>query len=305
MSKYRIELTTPRKRYAAAGRCAYCKRRHSKLTDEHIIPFSLAGNSLVFAESSCLRCQKKTHLFETIYLQEVWRPFRSRIGAPTRGKDKNDGFSLKRMKVTSFDTAANSITYEKVSADKVAAEEYPFYYFAYKFLPPAVLSARGAEDDLCESFLLINDEEFRKHCPTDKDGFRIAPGRPEAFCAMLAKIAHSYAIAELGFEAFNPRVAWFIRGADARILYWLGSDQIIPPPSEALHEIGLRKETFNGIDYAVVSLRLFCPFGTPRYDIVVGELEPGHKESSLLQKPLHAIHVKTAIPFPHLVPVVT
>jgi len=44
----------------------------------------------------------------------------------------------------------------------------------------------------------INEEEFRKYAPGDKDGFRIAPMNPDAYARMLAKIAHAYAVAELG-----------------------------------------------------------------------------------------------------------
>ena len=69
--------------------------------------------------------------------------------------------------------------------------------------------------------------EFRKFAAHDKEGFRLAPGKPEAVCRMLAKIAHSYAEAEFGRTLFKPLLTEYIRGTPTDRLQWIGGcDQI-------------------------------------------------------------------------------
>ena len=129
----------------------------------------------------------------------------------------------------------------------------------------------------------INEDEFRKFAPNDGDGFRIAPMNPDAYSRMLAKIAHSYAIAELGEAAFNPVLRNFIRGQPMQALQWIGGDTESPH----LHSIQWSAQTANGHHYLIVSLRLFSFMGSPQYHIVVGELSCPLDKLPFLQQPLN------------------
>jgi hypothetical protein len=133
----------------------------------------------------------------------------------------------------------------------------------------------------------INEDEFRKFAPNDGDGFRIAPMNPDAYSRMLAKIAHSYAIAELGEAAFNPVLRNFIRGQPMQALQWIGDDTESPPPVPHLHSIQWSAQTANGHHYLIVSLRLFSFMGSPQYHIVVGELSCPLDKLPFLQQPLN------------------
>jgi hypothetical protein len=237
-------------------------------------------------------------------LKWMWLPFRTRIGAPSRGKEPRDEFLLRSIKVQKFKTDG-TIDYEKAGITALAASEYPLFYMAYKFYPPAILIGRAVADDDYDGFCLINQVEVRKYIPSDKTGFRLAPGTWQAFCALLAKIAHAYAVAELGMKAFRPALTGFIRGANLRIFEWIGGQIEVPPKTNSLHEIGLRMEVANGRHYAVVGLRLFSCLGAPQYDIVVGELQPSFDQFALLQKPLYTIDIKAPIPTGELVPLIT
>lgn len=54
-------------RRPSAGICIYCFDATSDLTDEHVIPFALAANTLVLEKSCCVKCQ---HIIQP-YEQEV------------------------------------------------------------------------------------------------------------------------------------------------------------------------------------------------------------------------------------------
>jgi len=202
----------------------------------------------------------------------MWWPFRTHIGAPTRGKERPDEFLLRKIRIKSI-SDESVISYDQAGEHPVAPTDYPIFFYTEKFRPPGLLSGRPPEDDLnYEGFCLIDEASWRKFAPQDKDGFRLGPGAPEALCRMLAKIGHSYAVAELGFEVFQPCLTPFIRGVHINCLQWIGCDEQIPPTSVSLHEIGLETSLVRGRGALIVSLRLFACLGTPVYRMIVGEL---------------------------------
>lgn len=94
---------------------------------------------------------------------------------------------------------------------------------------------------------------------------------PKHFCALMAKIAYSYAVAQCGLDGFIPIVqglcllkdndpAWRYVGREWTTLMW---------PSEmdaAMHKLKLRRES----GFVIVTVQLFAPFGFPPYAVVVG-----------------------------------
>ena len=94
----------------------------------------------------------------------------------------------------------------------------------------------------------------------------------------LAKTAHSYAMAELGVDAFAPFLESIvleddfdkIRGECGK--YVGGAENASPYPTSNLHEIGIGGRLVRGRFLVVVTVRLFSNvLGTPTYDVVVGE----------------------------------
>lgn len=167
-----------------------------------------------------------------------------------------------------------TIQYEKIGVTDLPASEFPLSYMAFKFPPPAVLVQRDPTADVSYEIIgKLSKGEFKRYAPEDKDGFWVAPMNPVAFIKLLAKVAHSYAIAEIGRGTFRPILAPFVRGLPLRALEWIGSEPTDRPATPTLHEISLEIFNSGGQDYVVVNLRLFSFLGTPRYQIVVGELE--------------------------------
>jgi hypothetical protein len=288
-----IEITTRPKWYPRVGHCIYCGDGSKKLSDEHIIPFGLAGNSLVLRKASCSVCAGATKKAETACLRHMWWPFRFRIGVPSRGKEIPQSFLVRRIKATK--NQAGEFDFEFTTTEEVAPNEFPLAYCSLRLPPPAVLVDRDVTAQVnYEAWARVSPEEFKKHAPNDKDGIAIALVEPDAFVRMLAKIAHSYAVAELGEAAFSPVLCDFIRGKPMRALQWIGGELRDPPATSSFHDIRWRIQTVNVTHYVVVDLRLFCFMASPLYRIVVGRLISPFDELPFIEQPPYTIDIVTA-----------
>lgn len=299
-----IEIVTPPKRYDSVGRCIYCFCGTKKLTNEHIIAHGLAGDSLVLPKSSCIECAEKTRDWETACLRHLWWPFRTRIGAPTSGKQDPKSFTIRQMHVAALHEDRSIASYERRGEISVDPMEFPLMFITYKFPPPGVLVGRPSHEVVnYEVAACVNREEFKKFSPGDKDGMYIAPLNPNAYARMLAKIAHAYAVAELGESAFKPVLRRFIRGKQkGPSSYWVGGELNLPAAEPHLHDIRWRVTPSNVGVLVIVELRLFAFFGGPRYHVVVGTLTRPLNQLPFTEQPLYTIDMKTAVPVGEFVP---
>ena len=87
------------------------------------------------------------------------------------------------------------------------------------------------------------------------------------FGRVLAKIAHSYAVAMLGLGNFKSFLPALILTRGGPLSYYVGCG-IKSEPSEWLHEIGIVPWDDNLI---VVRIRLFANYDMPTYMIVAGQ----------------------------------
>jgi hypothetical protein len=98
--------------------------------------------------------------------------------------------------------------------------------------------------------------------------------RPVDLGRMLAKIAHSYAVAELGLPSFTPLLNDFILGQkefDGNYLVG-GILQDLPPSDPTiLHELKWRWEDTASGRFLLVGVRLFSCLGGPQYLVVAGK----------------------------------
>ena len=293
-----IRIVTQPKRYQPVGHCIYCGTDTTALSEEHVLPFGLAGDSLVLPRASCPTCQKNTGKVETVCLRHLWWPFRTKIGAPSRNQPP-ENFSLKRMRVDGYDRVNDEITaYTQLSTDELRPEEFPLFYQTFVFPPPGIFVGRLSSKAIeYRSWCKIDDSEFRKFAGRDKEGFRLGPGEPEAFCRMLAKIAHAYTEAELGGSLFTPLLTKYIRGGPLDRLQWIGCSEEIPAPVTALHEIRITQETFQRTNYIVIYIRLFACIGTPVHRVVVGKLLSSLDHIPASANSLYTVDIEGTIPF--------
>jgi hypothetical protein len=171
-----------------------------------------------------------------------------------------------------------------VQSAPVSLKEHPAALVLMRVEPPRLLHARPS---LKEQFngdiwwTYLKDDAFEKAKRHGGKGIRLGSFNPGLFARMLAKIAHSFAVADQGFEKFTPLLPDLILGRDTDLSRLVGGEMVVPPAIEPVHRLHLEVGWVDQIDYTtlglpadiqflVVHIRLFAFLGTPQYHVVVG-----------------------------------
>jgi hypothetical protein len=91
------------------------------------------------------------------------------------------------------------------------------------------------------------------------------------FSQFLAKMAHGFAVDQLGQDGFTPLLRGIICAPVNSPNYeFVGGKSHDALPSPNLHELELEIVRANALDYLVANIRLFANLGAPAYAVVVG-----------------------------------
>ena len=257
-----------RKLYDPVGRCIYCGATTYApdsarlLATEHIIPEALSGTREL-PQASCRRCERAINPWETKLLLGMLLGSRTHLGLQTkRPKDRPGALPL-------FDT---SVTPNRKMM--VAIADYPINVLMTAYDTPSALS--GAPFDRPEEAVWCHFLTRIDHALLARKyglmGFATSSLDTLALCVTLAKIAHAYAVAELGLDSFIPTLPHFIMNGKhhgAR-RYYIGGIIAQIPPSSMLHEVAFEDAHTNS-DWHVVRLRLLASIGAPVYRVVAGQ----------------------------------
>lgn len=264
---------TRRHTYNTYGKCIYCGAEGVPLTDEHIIPEALGGE-LIIKEASCDVCQRQTHAFEG-HACDTYRPIRRQLNFPSKTKGKK---AVLRSKTEKFILAVDD------RRIKVSAEEFPALLLSLVFpLPSVIFGAAPQELPLTGGIHSVEvmprfgerlNEIKRKYRANSVSivGVDKSARQDEGdFGRMLAKIAHAYAVAELGLAGFNPLVTHIIRGERPFFLtHYIGSQPVTTDKGGDLHELDFDKTGLGAGMLVIVRVRLFATYNTPAHLVVVG-----------------------------------
>ncbi|MBY0281329.1 MAG: HNH endonuclease [Alphaproteobacteria bacterium] len=255
-------VTTEHKLYAPVGKCVYCQKEKpiTELTDEHIIPYGLGGR-LVLPKASCSRCQSATKKFEDHCLSRKFGNNRFYMGIGSRsGKTRTtvpiEIVNKKAKEIALDDLPAVLLMFHFQWIPGILLGETPTTEFAGK------ICVRPLRDNFNDCINKLNGKlNLTK-------GFKALP-----FGKMLAKIAHSYAVAELGIDGFKPLLNSLIQGAGP--LYpaqFIGGNLIKEPVGKELHELSIGySNDKNGRKFVEVRIHLFASYDMPVHYVVVGE----------------------------------
>jgi hypothetical protein len=268
--EFPLTITSPNKLYDPVGNCIYCPDPVGKLTKEHVVPFGLAGDSVILPKASCKKCAKVTGKVEQYCLRNMLGNFRIAIGSPTRRpEERPQTISVRTGRLTDdWSRVENVQTIEIKPTDLIM---FP----SFTFPGAGILEGRDPSVDIEYQVNIhrVDDQplEFcRQHGAVETPMIY-----PMAFLRMAAKIAHSYAVAELGLGGFKPFLLDLILCRTQELnegLRWIGCDPIAPKPSADLFFLRWHKCTSeSGQQLLIVQLRLFPFFSTPMYHVVVGE----------------------------------
>jgi len=157
---------------------------------------------------------------------------------------------------------------------EMAVEEFPRLCIGFRWPVPGILDGHTPSETF-EGELVVRYEKgsIEKHA-TDEEAIRIGRVSTLDFAQMLAKIAHSFAVAKYGQESFSPLLRDLILGRSRAAPFLIGSDMSGAHPDQqpnVLHDISrsdVRRD--DGQTFLGVSIRLFAFFGMPRYHVIVG-----------------------------------
>lgn len=267
----------PKVTYPPVDQCIYCGAGPSaKLTDEHIIPFSLAGH-MVLPSASCHECMNITHAFEGKCAGHMFQALRVHQKVPTRRPKKRP----KTLMVLDGSTPENPTKLE------VAADEAPTVVLFPIFTRPSVMTGAPPHNgtSIVKFVPVATTRDVIERAQRLKDGgfpnaLVTGESQPEPLARLLGKIAHAFTIAELGAGAFRPCLAPTILGANGDVGRYIGSPKpgSLPEPAPleegVIHRLVLHMIEIDQVRFAAVQMWLFTCLGdvVPSYLAIAGEL---------------------------------
>ena len=256
-------------KFGPVDRCIYCGT-DVELTDEHIIPYALGGG-LQLVKASCLECAGMTHKFEGVVGRQIFGPIRTRFEFPTRHKkDRPAHMPL---------TVLRGGVREQV---EIARQEHPAFTPVAWLQPCKILDGYEGLQRPIRIKILANEGVTAEQLGSDTIEIE-ATFNLLAFQRFLAKIAHCFAVLNLGLDGFDPWLVPLILRSEGDGEVWIGGDfNELPPDSRPdrsnAHsmQLSLYKTKTHG-QVCGVTIRLFCnwfvepaPFGMPKYHAIVG-----------------------------------
>jgi hypothetical protein len=252
--------------YHSPGRCIYCGKPASEvqLTDEHIIPVALGG-TLILPKASCLDCARITSQLETHCVKGMFYAAKGQFrlkGRKSRKAPDFLGVGIERAALTEM--------------HKLHISRHPSAIITFDFGESGASYGIAPADDFGGGKVCITPivPDFWQRVSAIGEDIKLtlSPINSQYFARMLAKIAHAFAVAERGVDAFPHNLRNAILGqAPMYLRYFIGTvDSKSEPPSDQRHEISLAiRANWVDTELLTVRLRLFSQKETPIYYIVV------------------------------------
>jgi hypothetical protein len=260
-----MRILRPRKIYGGIGRCIYCGVADGPLGDEHIIPRSLGG-ALVLKDASCRDCEAKINSFEGYCTSHMMGAFRRRSGIPFRARD------MRRWpEKIEFQVLHEGDTTEP---KMIPWQDVPRALYL-PVLPPADTVLGGRSPHIPWMWIISNDAD-RERARKEHGGIGYTLGHYDVpkFCRFLAKIAHSFIVAEMKrtfYDSYRPLLPDFIRFGSGDPRTYVGGEMIIPPDDPNMYRVGLYPQDAGGHSYICAYVRIFPFAKTPLHHVVVGQ----------------------------------
>jgi hypothetical protein len=117
---------------------------------------------------------------------------------------------------------------DRLEPKEISGDDFPSVCIGFKWRMPEFLRGSQASNTFeGGDFIKYNESEMRKYAKSDQ-AIKIGRVYSGDFARMLAKIAHTYAIAEYGMNSFKPLLTEIILGKDDRLPFLIGGDETLP-----------------------------------------------------------------------------
>lgn len=255
--------------YPPVGLCIYCGERETPLTREHIVPMGLGGG-FVLPKSSCERCRRETHAFETKCLREMFLNYRVRTGLVRHQGDIPAHVPL----AVDFEPYKDP---RRLPID----DHPPAFAIPQIHSLPGILRDGVPNERITLSYKIFGEQDELRRLKEQNPGFLIGVRLrfdDNAFFRMLAKIAHSFVAGEFGIDSFDPELPNFILGQNPGLVSYLigeaGHEAPVSSPN-ITHQLDCVVATSRGRTFVLARIRLFSAIAeTPAYDVVAGQIIP-------------------------------
>lgn len=245
--------------FEPVGACIYCGATNCRLSDEHIVPFSLNG-TLVLPSASCETCADVTKRFEQTVARSMYGTLRIKHGFRTRRKkDRPSSFAVIEIDETGIETEKH-----------IPVSLLPTTYWALELPLPGILTGapKSAMNPEMKVQLKADLKELEAAQQTLGAGsFEISVVMKWGpFCRLLAKIGHCYAMAVLRGKGYQPLLPDIILGRSEFLSHYVGGASSEVPDSD----LWLELVSFGESIYVTVGIVLLGRERLPPYQVVVG-----------------------------------
>nr|WP_242154360.1 HNH endonuclease [Sphingomonas sp. BAUL-RG-20F-R05-02] len=258
------------------GLCIYCVRvlPPDELTDEHVIPYALGHNTLVFHKSSCKTCAAIIQRYEQEVLKKQLGTFRLQVDAPSRTKAKDRPTSVE---LPFAEVDDQGVFLRDLGTRSFRLGDAPLALSLWQLPEPRLFSDDaddGGDNGRPWSYVEMPAasriiDEVRDETGARHVAMKIGEVNRSHFLRFLAKTAHAFAVAELGIDGFNPCLTDIILDREDEMSDYVGgtfpsTDGPIPPEITTILAIG-------GVgDLVAVRIQFYHVLGSPAYAVVVG-----------------------------------
>lgn len=246
-------------RFQPVGRCIYCRSNSSSLTDEHIVPYSLGGRT-VLPKSSCTACAAITSKFEMFCARKMFGGVRLKGSFPSRKNRNRSGRTLVQTNLGLVEIDVSDMT---------------AFCPMYRYSQAGILQEPKR---YCETFeckiggrSLNFDAALLDRNITEVRSPNFTPD-PTIFALLLSKIAHCEAVAAFGYEGFKHFLPKYILQKDNRLPFVVGGMPGGEQKADYAYQSAWRFYGRQLENFAILNIRLFGYFGGPWAHVVVGKL---------------------------------
>ncbi len=233
---------------------------------------------MILPEASCHACEAAVNWAEQFCLRTTFHVVRHKLRVPTK-RPRN------RPTKISFTYVRDGVRANAISP----ISDYPAEWLLPSYGPPELLLPSPPQRSRLLTFNtspLLGDlldqhqvevlgddrtQQVSALSASVTDRFEVPKTDIYRFAVMLAKIAHSYAVAELGTGAFHPYLRDSIRSKGQHPLHLLVGGGVAPSEgTDDLHNLKLERCEISGRKSYKVDIALFSRFRFPKYTVLVG-----------------------------------
>ncbi|WP_287118998.1 hypothetical protein [Mesorhizobium sp.] len=260
------------------GRCIYCGST-DELTNEHVIPFALAANSVIYLDASCKACAAIIQPYEQDVLRKQLGVFRAQVDAPTRNKKAR----IKDVDVHFVEVDDMGRQIRDLGFRNFPVGELPLTLNLWQLPEARILrpdAVAGDDHGRAWSFTEMAVADRINRSVAQETGskhvaMKLGNVNRSNFLRFLAKTAHAFAVMTLDPDSFRPFLTDLILKRSDDLTQFVGggfpaAPHEVDPAHTTLLSLG-SPDAGPAKGLIAIRLQFWHELKTPAYIVIVGE----------------------------------